>query len=342
MEDVVYTPFELGKLIPLPHEDDNKYSRGVLSIVGGGASYPGAACLAACAGQRMGAGYTQVWCAPESLDAVRQGHPSLVVRSWEDSSLSGILRKSAQESCAVLIGCGFEGHDEGEQRLLKTVLELMLPTVVDGGGLSCLAELMRCEGARLLENRARVGIPLVLTPQDAEARRLAAAAAASSGAAAATEEDADSQLGSAAATAGGKPGAPYGSVAAEEGADAQRVLAQALAHAYYATVVAKGPQTVVGERKRSYLMDQGKAALAKAGTGDVLAGMIAALLAQGLPPFEAGVLGSTLHAHAARLAAEDLTAVSLIPEDVIEYIPHTVKKLLSTSAAPAERFFQKG
>ncbi|MBQ9000512.1 MAG: hypothetical protein IJ087_01510, partial [Eggerthellaceae bacterium] len=57
--------------VPRVAADANKYSRGKLVVVAGSARYPGAAVLAARAGQRMGAGYTQVVCAPEAVDIVR-------------------------------------------------------------------------------------------------------------------------------------------------------------------------------------------------------------------------------------------------------------------------------
>ncbi len=65
----------------------------------------------------------------------------------------------------------------------------------------------------------------------------------------------------------------------------------------------------------------GGPALATAGTGDVLAGMIGALLAQGLEPFEAGALAAYVHGRAGDHAAVELTALSVIAEDIPDYIP---------------------
>ena len=56
-----YSNDELVALVPLPADDANKYSRGTLAAIVGSERYPGAACLAAYAGQRMGAGYTEVF-----------------------------------------------------------------------------------------------------------------------------------------------------------------------------------------------------------------------------------------------------------------------------------------
>ncbi|MRR12872.1 hypothetical protein EG835_10515, partial [bacterium] len=68
--------------------------------------------------------------------------------------------------------------------------------------------------------------------------------------------------------------------------------------------------------------------LASAGTGDVLAGMVGALLAQGLEPFESGVLGTYLHARAGEYAALELTPHCVIAEDLPAYLPRAMSELL--------------
>ncbi|WP_274542577.1 NAD(P)H-hydrate dehydratase, partial [Eggerthella sinensis] len=67
-------------------------------------------------------------------------------------------------------------------------------------------------------------------------------------------------------------------------------LAKALSLAYGVIAVVKGPVTYISDGDETVRMAHGTPALAKAGTGDVLAGMIGALLAQGLDPLEAAVL----------------------------------------------------
>ena len=69
--------------------------------------------------------------------------------------------------------------------------------------------------------------------------------------------------------------------------------------------------------------------MAKAGSGDVLAGMIAGLLAQKMPVFEAAVLGVYLHGLAGDLAKEDLTAYGVLASDTVRYIPYAIKSLLT-------------
>ena len=97
-------------------------------------------------------------------------------------------------------------------------------------------------------------------------------------------------------------------------------------------VVLKGATTIVAEPEgRSMLNDGGNAALATAGTGDVLAGVIAALLAQGLAPFDAATLGVYLHSAAGRLVREDLGDMGTLASDLLPRLPLAIKALKEES-----------
>ena len=89
----------------------------------------------------------------------------------------------------------------------------------------------------------------------------------------------------------------------------------------------KGPDTFVSDGEGVVRVTEGTAALAKAGTGDVLAGMLGALLAQGLDPLDASVLAVTLHARAGRIAADRLTTISVTAEDVAAAIPLAIRSV---------------
>ena len=68
--------------------------------------------------------------------------------------------------------------------------------------------------------------------------------------------------------------------------------------------------------------------MATAGRGDVLSGMITALLAQNLPSREAAALGVYLHARAGECVAKNKTSYSLIASDIIDMLPQVFKELL--------------
>jgi ADP-dependent NAD(P)H-hydrate dehydratase / NAD(P)H-hydrate epimerase len=111
--------------------------------------------------------------------------------------------------------------------------------------------------------------------------------------------------------------------------DSESVQCERLSHARtaaeraQAVVVLKGDDTLVVEHGGRVAISSGDSpALATAGTGDVLAGTIAALLAQGLGAFEAAAIGVQLHAQAGREAAHTLGAPEgVIASDVISALP---------------------
>lgn len=320
-----YTLEQVAALLPWPDEQANKYSRGKVVLVAGCADYPGAACLAATASQRMGAGYTEVACAAESVAQVRAASASLVVRLWDelaayaqldpDERGIGVLRADGARQpkaaaarlaaarpartaprprvlgsqhpahpLAFLVGSGMDAHDPLSAQLTCAVLADAAAPVLVDGG--GLDALTTPDGRLLLRRRFIDGLPTIITPHAGEAARLAAPLALP------TDDPAH--------------------------------LAKLLSLAYGVTAVVKGPVTYISDGETVFRMSDGTSALAKAGTGDVLAGMVAALLAQKLAPVDACVLGTTLHARAARLAAKRLTSISVVAEDVVAAIPEAI------------------
>ncbi|MCC8401792.1 NAD(P)H-hydrate dehydratase [Paraburkholderia sp. MMS20-SJTN17] len=166
---------------------------------------------------------------------------------------------------ALAIGCGM-GHGERAARVLHEVLQLDVPKLFDADALNLIAK----DPALAADVAARgaQGDPCILTPHPLEAARL------------------------------------LGSDAASVQRD-RLAAARALAARFASVVVLKGVGTIIAAPDgRLALNPTGNAALATGGTGDVLGGMIGALLAQHLPRFEAALAGVYLHG----LAADTLTA----------------------------------
>jgi NAD(P)H-hydrate epimerase len=82
---------------------------------------------------------------------------------------------------------------------------------------------------------------------------------------------------------------------------------------------------VVTDGRRVYTNRTGNPGMATGGTGDVLTGLIAALLGQGLEAFAAAQLGVYLHGLAGDLARDDVGEVSLIASDLLEYLPRAFR-----------------
>ena len=281
-----YSEKKLSKLLPWPKEDVNKYTRGKLVCIAGCSDYPGAAALAALAGQHMGAGYTQVFCAPDAVNSVRAAAaPSIVVGSW--LQLCEALRTKNCHPTAFLVGSGMQKSTPETHKLVcNTLSGTTQPVLVDGGG---IASLTTSEAKQILKQRFVNGLETVITPHAGEAKTLA-----------------------------DKFGLPTNNLAK---------LTRLLSLAYGVTVVLKSSTTYVSHGSKVFMMDIGTQALAKAGTGDVLAGMIGSLLAQGLDGVDAGMLGSTLHAYAGNIAAKKFTNICVTPEDVIAEIPEACRLL---------------
>jgi len=103
---------------------------------------------------------------------------------------------------------------------------------------------------------------------------------------------------------------------------------------YNINILLKGsPSLAVSAKGTAVILPFGNSSLAKAGTGDVLGGIIVSLIAQGCSCFEAAVLGAYLHGEAGRLAGIDLTEYSVLASDLMRYIPEVIKtfeKIAST------------
>lgn len=92
-------------------------------------------------------------------------------------------------------------------------------------------------------------------------------------------------------------------------------------------VILKGHHTLIVSAKNIYEINSGNKALAKAGTGDVLTGMIAGFLSQGLKPLNACVLACGLHGHIADCWVKEKDFLSFMATDLIDLIPKTIFSL---------------
>lgn len=275
----------LAELLPYPPVTAHKYSRGKTIVVAGSTRYPGAAALAAHATERLGSGYTEVLTAPEVLPILQGYRPSLVVRSWKTKALQLPIVSSLENPCAYVVGCGVDEHDKAAASLIHTILERTEAPVLLDGG--ALALMATDEGLALCQDRCRKGLSTVFTPHVGEAHRL---------------------LGR-----------------SQQHLSGIEELSQCIAATWGVVVVVKGSDVAISDGEESLAITLGSPALAKAGTGDVLAGMIGALLAQNLETVDACVLGTMLHAEAGNKAAEALTMISVTAEDVIAAIPQAIK-----------------
>jgi ADP-dependent NAD(P)H-hydrate dehydratase / NAD(P)H-hydrate epimerase len=273
----------------LPHRTaaSTKFSSGHVLVVGGSRGLTGAPRMAAHAAMRAGAGYVTA-CVPASTQTILAtgGLPELMTRGLPDEDGS-------------LTGAGVDA-----------VLEAARP----GGALALGPGLGRDPGAvafaRELARRAPIPTVIDADGLGAHAGRLSGLAA----------RDAPTVL----TPHAGELGRLL-EVASEEIERERLRHVRAAAELARAVVVLKGDDTLVADPAGCGLVavsTGASPALATAGTGDVLTGVIAALLAQGLPAFAAAAAGVRLHAAAGRTAAQMVgSADSVIASDVIAALP---------------------
>ena len=264
-----------------PPVDVHKYSRGVAQFCAGSPEYAGAALLCARAAQRAGAGYTQLF-TDAPIEPLQVAAPSLVVRSLDAWEIPD------HNTCALGIGSGFSPGDfhTTYRRLFERTQRYPHCVVVDGGALSFLAT---GQGKQWAAVRARNGFPTIITPHVGEAARLLAS----------ISDD-----------------TPHPSTSCTLEQEAYR-----LSQYFSCCVCLKSSNTVIAYQNSIATLTNGGVELAKAGTGDVLMGIITALCSQQLAPFDAALSGAYLHALAGKFAVEQGDMVSVIPEDIIAALP---------------------
>jgi hydroxyethylthiazole kinase-like uncharacterized protein yjeF len=280
---------DLAFLLPWPEAADHKGTRGAVLVVGGAPGMTGAACLAASAALRLGAGYVTVAVPSPSLPVVeckltapvKVGLPAGPDGELDAATAARVL-ELAERAQAVVLGPGL-GRSEGSRACVRALVRTLdRPLVLDADALWALAG-----DAGALRGRTA---PTVLTPHAGEAAAL---------------------LGM-----------------TREAVDADRPAAARALSGGSCVAVLKGARTLVSDGERVVVTMTGGPGLATMGTGDVLAGMTGALLAQGLDPIDAAVLAAHLHGAAGDAASDALTPVCCTAEDVLTYLPEAVRALV--------------
>ena len=279
---------------PLPTNID-KYSRGSVLIVAGSAQYPGAAIMAAKSAARAGAGYVAVATPDACANLIRMALPSIPVFAIPSDSRGSFGAAARMTVCeiakkysCVLCGPGMT-TSAGAMQVVSGLLELDGPLILDADALNCLSK-MAIDGIDSNPEMYRREQPLVMTPHYRELSRLVAG-------------DEVNDLGTAIAAA-------------------QKVVWAAGSDNL--VVSAKGPTTAICGVERVLLPLSGPASLATAGSGDVLAGILAGTLATMRDEMDRWELlysyAVALHSYAGFAAATEYGEKSVIATDLIDLI----------------------
>ena len=105
----------------------------------------------------------------------------------------------------------------------------------------------------------------------------------------------------------------------------RQAAAEKMARDLGCILLLKGHRTCVTDGVHTYINHTGNPGMAVGGSGDVLAGIITALLGQGIEPLEAAACGAWLHGRAGDLCAEKLGQYAMLPSDMLEILPRLLK-----------------
>lgn len=299
-------------ILPPRPLDAHKGTFGTALVVAGSLSYTGAAWLAGQAAYRIGAGLVTL-AVPEPLHAALAGQfpeATWLLLPEEEGVIApeaaATLLDGLGRATAMLIGPGF-GLEKSTQTFLERLLPLsperqrvemgFLPSPAgQTANLTLPGVVLDADGLKLLSRLPdwpqRLPSPAVLTPHPGEMAVLTGLS---------TAELQTDRL------------------------ETARRFSQQWGH----VLVLKGAFTVVADSEGSLaVIPVATPALARAGTGDVLAGLIVGLRAQGVPPFDAAVAGAWIHAQAGLQAVQELgSAAAVLAGDVLRAVPRILARL---------------
>lgn len=295
-------------LIPqiLPERDDwgDKRKQGCAMIVAGSGDMPGAAALCTQAALRSGAGLVTL-ASPEAVMSVLQAKLSEPVfvnlqdiagqdaDSTDDRAtalspahIPQILEK-AKHNQALAIGPGLGSAECTRDAVIEILPQLNCPLVIDADALNAIATHNKTSASPTSGAASylhSIETAAILTPHRREFERL------------------------------------FGALPTND-IDIPKLLRDIARNTKKVILLKGAPTFVAVPDGRVFIVPAHNSGLAKGGSGDVLTGIITALLAQGTPAPEAAVLGALLHQKAGRIARKKLGAFSMLPSDVIDTFP---------------------
>jgi len=317
VENRVADSYTVAELLPERPLDGHKGTFGTAFIVAGSVNYTGAALLSGKAAYRSGAGLVTMGVPnpvygalagqfPEATWVLLPNQTGVIARNAVD-----VLLENLERATALLIGPGFGTEDttrdfladllKGKDFTKKAAGRIGFVQEIEGEGeveskTSLPPLLIDADGLRLLAQidnwQGLLPSPTVLTPHPGEMSALTGLS---------VSEIQANRLG----------------------------LAKEYARKWQQVVVLKGAFTVVASPDgRTTTIPVASPALARAGTGDVLAGLMVGLRAQGLDAYDAAVAGAWIHAQAGLLAADAYgSTASVMAGDVLEAIPDVIAEL---------------
>jgi len=272
----------------------HKGDYGHVLVVAGSAGMTGAAYLCSEAALISGAGLVTL-AIPKSLNSVMQRKlvevMTLPLPETKEKSLAlssyNKIIAFTKKADCVLIGPGLSRNRQTQVLIRSLIKDIKLPIVIDADALNALAGYLRILQASSIKHP----VSRIITPHPGEMARLA------------------------------KLGISFIN-------NNKKNVAKKFASEYNVTIVIKGHRTVVvSPENKCYINKTGNPGMASAGCGDVLSGIVVALLASGMEPFEAARLSVYIHGLAGDIAAKEMGEISLRARDLLRFLPQAFKKI---------------
>ena len=304
-------PADAAMLLPERPAYSYKGDYGHVLIVAGSRGKTGAAMMTAKACLRAGAGMVTIG-VPETLADIFQSRvteemvlplPDTGKGMLSSHALDTILGFVTEKIDSIGIGPGIGVSNDTERLLSELVRRSPVPVVIDADGINSLSIV---KGAK--DNLSSARSPLILTPHPGEMARLLA------------EREKTYQTSFAKSATGGN----------SRKIERDRInIASSFSKETGVCLVLKGAPTVISVPEgRIFINTTGNPGMATAGSGDVLTGILASLLGQGLASLSASILGVFLHGLAGDIAAEKKVMHSIIASDIMKMIPDAYRRLL--------------
>ena len=283
-----YTKEDLSKL-PFRKNNGHKGTFGKVLVIAGSTGIAGAAYLSAKASYKMGAGMVKVLTSAKNREIIQALLPEALFSSYEKDEN---IYDSISWADVIVIGPGLGTSEIAENLLSMVINQRDIPLVIDADAINIL-------GARLGGFEASISDRIdklvnilpkgtVLTPHPVELSRLL----------------------------GGK----------SDLSDNIIDIANQCSYNNKLVYVMKDARTIVACSGKKYLNTSGNNGMATAGSGDVLTGIIAGLIAQGMDSYEASCLAVYIHGLAGDMAKEKVGSYSLMASDIIDSLALLISK----------------
>lgn len=285
------TPNDLPAL-PTRHPNAHKGEAGRVLCVAGSAGMSGAAALTGRACLRSGAGLVTVATTKPAAKAIAALDPNLITRTLPTHDAGGLSRKASDRVLTLAVNARsvVVGPGLGQADLNALVIPEIIARL--SGPTVVDADGLNLLARNLDTLQSRDAGEVVLTPHAGEMARLLGG----------TDDDLN------------------------DDPTARKQAAESFAQQHRVIVVLKGTGTVVTDGTRTFVNTTGNPSMAKAGTGDVLSGVIGGLLAQGMNPFDASALGVYLHGLAGDRLAERMGVWGVLATDLVDELPMAFKQ----------------